>query len=141
MNFKIMEDVAISEAAFEAFGKNEAELFENAAIALFELMVDTSAIEPKTKVQIRLSAASLDELLFKWLSELIFVKDAQEIVFGSFKTEIKKEKEFLLNAHCFGEPIKYPDKRLRNDVKAVTKHLFEVKEEKGKFKATVVIDI
>ncbi|MBI2597688.1 MAG: archease, partial [Candidatus Diapherotrites archaeon] len=68
-------------------------------------------------------------------------KDAQEIVFGKFDVQIKKGKGFELDAKCFGEHIKYPDSRLRNDVKAITKHLFEIKKEKGKFKATVVLDI
>ncbi len=141
MKYRFLEDTAIAESAFEAFGKTDAELFENAACALFEIMADTKKIQPHTKVEIQLAAESLEELLYLWLSELVFVKDAQEIVFGKFEAQIKKEKEFLLNAKCFGEYIKYPDERLRNDVKAVTKHLFAVKKEKGKFKATVVIDI
>ena len=141
MKYKFLEDTAIAESAFEAFGATDAELFENAALAVFEVMADTKKIQPKTKVEINLAAESFEELLFLWLSELVFVKDVQEIVFGKFEAKIKKEKEFELNAKCFGEHIKYPDKRLRYDVKAVTKHLFSVKKEKGKFKATVVIDI
>lgn len=141
MDYRFLEDTAIAEAAFEAFGKTEKELLENSATALFEVMADTKKIGPKTKVEIRLFARDLEELLFKWLSELVFIKDAQEIVFGEFELEIKKENGFELDARCFGEHIKYPDARLRNDVKAITKHLFEIKKEKGKFKAVVVIDI
>ena len=97
--------------------------------------------KPKTKVEIRLSVPTLDGLLFDWLSELVFVKDVQEIVFSRFEVKIKKEKEFELSAKCFGEHIKYPDRRLRSDVKAATKHLFKIEKLNGKFKATVVIDI
>ena len=141
MKYRFLEDTAIAESAFEAFGKSEEELFENAAAALFEIMADTKKIGPKTKVEIRLSVPTLDGLLFDWLSELVFVKDVQEIVFSRFEVKIKKEKEFELSAKCFGEHIKYPDRRLRSDVKAATKHLFKIEKLNGKFKATVVIDI
>jgi len=141
MKYKFLEDIAIAEAAFEAYGKTEEELFENCGEALFEIMADTKKIEPKKAVEIKLSGTTLEELLFRWLSELVFLKDAKEMVFGKFEVKIKKENEFKLNAMAFGESIKYPDQRLRNDVKAVTKHLFEIKKENGKFKAVIVIDI
>ena len=108
MKYLFLEDTAIAESAFEAYGKTVEELFENAAEALFEIMADTKKIGPKTKVEIRLSAATLEELLFGWLSELVFVKDVQEIVFSRFETKIKKEKEFGLSAKCFGEHDRNP---------------------------------
>lgn len=118
-------------------------MFENSAAALFEIMADTKKISKKKRIKVRLKAQSLEELLYKWLCELVFLKDAKRMVFGSFKAKIKKQKNYLLNANIFGEKINYEKNKqtFRTDVKAITKHMFSLEKKKGKFTARVVPDI
>jgi SHS2 domain-containing protein len=47
--FKFLENITDADYAFEAYGKNLAELFENCALALTSLMVELSTVEPKVK--------------------------------------------------------------------------------------------
>ncbi len=143
MKFRFLDKIAIADIAFEAFGKNEKEVFENSALALFEIMCDTKKISSKVKKKIRLKAESLEWLLYDFLSELVFLKDTKSLVFGKFDLEVKQKKLFELNAVVFGEKIDYKknSRVLRNDVKAITKHLFSLKKEKNKFTALVVPDI
>ncbi len=138
MKFKYLEDVAIADIAFEAYGKNLNELFENSALALFDCMANLKKLNGKTKKIIKIKAENIEDLLYNFLSEIVFIKDTKQLVFKSVKVKIK---DFKLEATLFGDKIDYNKQELRNDVKAITLHLFEVKKIKDKYKSRVVIDI
>lgn len=140
MKFKFLEDVAIADIAYIAYGKNLSELFENAALALSDCMINPKGVKNKIKKEITLKSEKLDILLYDFLSELIFLKDTDGILFSKYKIDID-EKTVSLKATCIGEQIDRKRHELRNDVKAVTMHLFEIKKQKGKYSATVVVDI
>ena len=144
MKFRILDKIAVADIAFEAFGKNENELFENAAFALFEIMANTKKLKGVKKILVKLSSDSLEGLMYDWLSELVFLKDTKSVVFGQFVVKVSKKKEkFFLNAKVSAEKIDYKKNRvlLRNDVKAITKHLFEIKKTKKGFSVLVIPDI
>ncbi len=141
MKFRFLEDVAIADIAFEAFGKDINELFENCALALSDCMVNLKQIKPKIKKTIKLKSENIEGLLYDFLSELLFIKDTDGLLFSNYKISIKEKKGFELNAICQGDKINYEKLDLGNDVKAVTMHMFEIKKEKNRFKATVVVDI
>lgn len=144
MKFRILDDIAVADVAFEAFGKNEKELFENAAFALFEIMSNTKKLKKTKKFFIKLSSDSLERLMYDWLSELVFLKDTKSVVLGKFSVKVGEKKgKFFLQASVYGEAIDYENNRkvLRNDVKAITKHLFEIKKTKKGFSVLIVPDI
>lgn len=147
MKFRFLDNVAIADIAFEAFGKNEEECFENAALALFEIMADTKKIKPKKKLAVALKAETLDRLLYDWLSELVYLKDTKQMAFSDFNITItkpnNKQKQFSLKAQIFGEKIDYKKNKdiFRLDVKAITKHLFLFEKRGKQFVARVVPDI
>lgn len=140
--YTFLEDTAIADLAFEATGDTPAELFQAAGLALFEGMADTYRIRPRVRKEIRLRHAQLDQLMYDWLSELIFLKDAERLLFREFKVELTQNEEWDLTATVRGEPIDPRRHRLRADAKAVTYHQFEVAQtETGTWKARVVVDI
>lgn len=140
--FTFLEDTAISDMAFEATGDTPAELFQAAALALFEGMADTHRLRPRVRKEIRLRHAQIDQLMYDWLSELIYLKDAEGLLFGEFKVELSQNSEWDLTATVRGEPIDPKRHGLRADAKAVTYHQFEVAQtETGGWKARVVVDI
>ena len=49
--YKFLEDIAIADIAFEAYGKDLNELFENAALAIFELSADLDTVDASKKVE------------------------------------------------------------------------------------------
>jgi protein archease len=137
-----LEDIVISDMAFEATGDTPAELFQAAAQALFEGMADTGRLRPRVRKEIRLQNAQIDQLLFDWLSELIYLKDKEALLFGEFSVQLDRNAEWNLIATVRGEPIDPKRHGLRADAKAVTYHQFEVVQtETGGWKARVVIDI
>ena len=139
--YKFLEDEATADIAFEAYGKDLNELFENSALAVEECMVKLSSLKLKEKYKINLESESIEELLYDFLSELIFIKDTEGLLFKKFKVKISKNKPFKLTAECDGEKINRDTQELLDDAKAVTKHLFEVKKIKERYIAKVIVDI
>lgn len=140
MKYKFLEDVAIADIAFIAYGKDLNKLFENTALALSDCMVNLKGLKNKIKKEISLKSDKLDILLYDFLSELIFIKDTDGLLFSKYKVNID-EKNISLRAICQGEQIDRQRHELRNDVKAVTMHLFEIKKLNGKYSCTIVVDI
>lgn len=142
--FRFLEHTA--DAMFEAYGRDLNELFQNAALALQTIQVDPKTVTPKEKQTITLEKTQIDMLLFDFLQELIYLKDATETIFSKFKVNIKETKTkdnllYILTADCFGEKINRKKHDLDRDAKAVTLHKFEVKKEDGQWIARVIIDI
>lgn len=141
MPYRYLEDVATADAAFEVEGKTLEELFRDAAIATFEVMVDTGTVKPEVTREIELENEDVGNLFFDWLSELVYLKDAESLIFCRFDVNIRKNNAYELKATASGEPINQREHSLRSDVKAVTYHMFEVKKTGENWTARVVLDI
>lgn len=141
MPYRFLEDIATGDAAFEAEGKTMEELFREAAIATFEVMVDTKGVEEKIIREVELKNEAVDGLLFDWLSELVYLKDAEAVLFSKFNVNIKKNDAYELKARVSGENINQQKHILRSDVKAITFHMFEVKKTEENWTARVILDI
>lgn len=138
MKFKYLEKVAIADIAFEAYGKNLNEVFENCAYAFFDITCNSKTIKQKIKKVIKLKDKDEKNLLYNLLSELIYLKDSKQLIFSKVKVDIKDGE---LNANLYGDKINPEKQELRNDVKAITFHLFNLEKTKKGYKATVVVDI
>jgi SHS2 domain-containing protein len=118
-------------------------MLSSAADATLNVMVeDLNAIEPVDSRTFRLEAVSLEMLLFDLLQELIFYKDAEELLLRVPQIAISRQKDrFVLTAEACGETIDVDKHQLLVDVKAVTLHHFHVQQNQRGWTATVVLDI
>ncbi|MBI2558723.1 archease [Candidatus Woesearchaeota archaeon] len=139
--YKFLEDVAIADIAFEAYGKTLTEMFENSALAIFELSADLKTVDAREKLEFALENEKIDNLLYDFLSEILFLKDSKYMVFKKSEVSIIENEKYQLKAVLEGDTINPQKQKLENDIKAVTMHMFEVKKEKTRWKATVVVDI
>jgi SHS2 domain-containing protein len=132
-------DITTADTAFVAYGKDLNELFENAALAMFEVMINTEQIKPKVERKIKVTGNDLQSLMFNWLNNLLLFVDSENLAFSYFKVKID-EKNFTLNAVCKGEKINPKKHETRTAVKACTYH--QMKIEKNKiWKSRVILDI
>ena len=135
MTFKFLPDVA-----FEAESPTVGGLFESCALAVTDIMVDPATLEARVGREITFQGKDLDRLLYDFLTELIIAKDVDSLLFKEFSVHVD-QKEGSLRVTAKGEPIDRGRHALRNDVKAVTMHLFGVKRRGKRWTATVVLDI
>ena|SRR3989344_1797196 len=140
MRFRFLDSIT-ADAGFIVYGKTENELFENASLALFSIMCDLKGVGPKNTQTIQLNRSRLDELLFDYLNELIFLKDKDAMLLSKFDITIHKNSKYSISARLRGERIDRERHELKVDVKAVTKHDFKVEKTKVGYKANVIVDI
>ena len=143
MPYHYLEDIGTADIAFEATGRDLAELFSAAADATMNVMIDNlQAIEPRETRHIELSSDEIDMLLFDFLQELIYFKDAERLLLRVRDARIeKRDGNYCLKAETAGEPLDAARHHQRADVKAVTLHGFSVQKENDGWKARVLLDI
>ena len=143
MGFYYLDDIATADIAFKAEGRTIEDVFIFASEALIDSMVgDIHSIQPKVKRKIQIKQDSADMLLFDFLQEIIYYKDADSLLLVVNKLAIKKENQtYTLSAQANGEPVDPERHKLKADVKAVTLHKFEVKQTDAGWQAQVVLDI
>ena len=143
MPYKFLEEIGIADIAFEAVGRDLPELFRDAADATMNVMIDNlDAIEPRETRNIELSNEKIDMLLFDFLQELIYFKDAERLLLRTREVRIdERDQKCFLKAEAAGEPLDAARHHQRADVKAVTLHDFSVEKEHGGWKARVLLDI
>jgi len=143
MPFTFLDDIATSDAAFEATGRTVEELFVAAADATMNVMVaDLNTIAKKEFRTIRVEADALDMLLFELLQELIFFKDAERLLLRVPEVRIDStDDHFVLSAEAYGEELDAQVHDLVVDVKAVTLHRYRVEKTGRGWEAMVILDI
>ena len=143
MPYKFLEEIGTADIAFEATGRDLPELLVAAADATMNVMIDNlDAIEPRETRQIELSNDQIDMLLFDFLQELIYFKDAKRLLLRACETQIdRKDEVYFLKSKVAGEQLDDTRHQQRADVKAVTLHGFSVEKHDGGWKAKVLLDI
>jgi SHS2 domain-containing protein len=143
MPYRYLEEIATADVAFAAWGETREELFAACAVALLATMVDDPArVGHRQELTISLAAEELDLLLFAFLQELLFYKDARRLLLHAVSLRIEEEAGgYRLTAVVAGEEIAPRRHRLLVDVKAVTLYRFQVLWADGVWQATVVLDV
>src|ERR1700756_3212606 len=143
MPFRFLEEIGTADIAFEATGRDLPELFKDAAAATINVMIDNlDAIEPHKTRHIALSNDEIDMLLFDFLQELIYLKDAERLLLRVRSIRVdEKDKKYFLKAEVDGEQLDAARHQQRADVKAVTLHDFAVEKQNGGWRARVLLDI
>ena len=141
MGYRFIDNIAIADVAFEATGSTLEELFSSAAFATTEVMVKIEDIEPKIERVVSLKNKDLEQLLFSWISEIIYLKDSDLLIFRQYDLKIRSGEVYELEARLFGEIIDPKKHELMSDVKAATYHQFSLKKKDGQWILRMVLDI
>jgi SHS2 domain-containing protein len=130
-----------ADAGIKAYGKTLEEAFENAALAMFEVITNTNTINPEIKKEIQVESEDEYALLYDWLSEFLVILDSEFIVFSKFDVKIKKNgEEYVLNGTAWGEEFNPKKHESKAEVKAVTYHLMNIKKNDS-YMVQLIVDI
>jgi SHS2 domain-containing protein len=135
--FRVLEHTA--DIGFEAFGATREEVFANAARALVHLMVELETIAPQEKLSLRAEASDLPSLLVNWLSEILYLFDAEGWLLGEF--EFESFTDHTLAARGRGEKFDGRRHQVKLLVKAITYHQLDLRETGRGWRAQVYVDI
>jgi len=116
-------------------------LFENASRALFDLICDRRAVRPLRSVRIVVRGSSLEDLLVRWLSGLLYVMERDELVFTSFAVTRVDRTRLVARGGARGERIDRARHRLRREIKAVTYHQIQIVRGRSAWRVRLVFDV
>jgi SHS2 domain-containing protein len=142
-SFRFLDDIATADLAFDASGDSLQELFHGATCAVIEAMADPSTVGFTWRKSVERREEDPAELLFDWLSDLVYWKDADGVVFSTFKLTITygDDGSWHLKGELCGESVNGLVQVLRNDVKGITKHMYQLSQEGMRWNARVVVDV
>jgi SHS2 domain-containing protein len=139
--FAFLEHITRADSAIEVVGEDLGDLFATAASALAESMVDPASLAADREREVTLTAARLDLLLFDWLSEIIYRKDADGEVFPRAEVRVEGEGPYRLSARLLGGGLAPGTTVTRSDLKAVTLHRFQLEPVDDGWRARFVVDV
>ena len=139
--FEFLEHTA--DVYIRAFGTTIEEAYENAALAMFEVMTDTDKITQMQEETLEVEAEDQYALLYNWLEALLVKFETNNTVYSKFQITNWKETDenFKFEAKIWGEkfdPQKHPP---RVGVKAVTYHRMVVIRDKDRVVLEFILDI
>ncbi len=146
MPYRILEDEATADVAYVVTGKSLAAVLKDSAISMLDTIAERKSISKKIKKEIKLDSIDAGKLLYNFLQEIIYLKDAGNIVFSEVNVRAKEKKSskgsiFSLNATLYGDRIDSSRQKMKADVKAVTLHMFSMKKTGKGWRAKIVFDI
>ena len=143
MPYEFVDELTVADIAFRAWGRDWEETFVAAADAVMNTMIeDLDAIQPQDTRLLNVEHEALDLLLFNFLQELVYYKDAEQLLLRIQQLRIADDRQpYTLRATAAGERIDPDRHRMRVDVKAVTLHRFSLTQTDQGWEAMVILDI
>jgi SHS2 domain-containing protein len=116
------------------------ELYDACTRALFDVILDVRTVEPRETVPVRVSGAvDSEDLLVRYLSELLFLHDARSWLFCRARAIVLSPGR--LEAEVVGEPFDPGRHAIERQVKAVTYHHLLLAEARDGWTARLVLDL
>jgi len=116
-----------------------AELFAEAALALFETITDVGTVRPRQEVSVSVEGSDPVELLVAWLTELLFLYESERWVFCRFEPRLVDAKR--VEGRAWGEKLDPERHPVDREVKAVTYHQMALEREGNIIKTRIVFDL
>jgi len=128
-----------ADVGIRAFGKTVEDVFVNAAYALFDLLTNLKSVQSRVNREIIVEGMDLEDLLVRWLSELLFLCEGEGYLFREFS--ILSLTPNSLKAVVEGEIFDPARHEFKTEIKAITYHQVEVAQKDGRWVGKVIFDI
>ena len=139
--FEFLEHTA--DVLIAAHGQTLEEAFENAALAMFEVMTDTTKIDTVQEETVGVEAEDEYALLYSWLEALLVKFEIKGMLFSKFKIDRIQDTPdgYKLHASVWGEKFNAEKHPQKVAVKAVTYHRMEIIKEHDQITLEFILDI
>jgi len=135
--YKLLDHTA--DIGIIAFGKDISEAFGNAAYAMFDILTDVDRIEETERVDLRVFASNIEDLLVAWLDELLYRYETERLICRRFVIDSINDRG--LCAAVFGEKVDPDRHEIKAEIKSVTYHQLKVEKRDDGWKVQVIFDV
>ena len=104
-------------------GSTLEECFANAAYALSDQMLDASTVEEKIEFDVEAEGDDLEDMLFSYLSEILFIIDSESVALCRFVVSFDGNRVI---GKAYGEPLDLRKHKPKTEIKAVTYHMMHI---------------
>ncbi len=122
-----------------AWAPDPSELFRQAALGLWSLIVAPRNVRRERRVPVTVEADDRESLLVAWLNELLFVHEVD--AFAACDATIAAWTETRVQAEIWGEALDPGRHEVVGHVKAATYHGLRIAVTDGRWDAWVVVDV
>jgi len=143
LKYRLLEDIAIADACYELHGSNVEEIFQAGFLALMETSVELNTVKEVLIKNVLLQHKDLERLFYEFLEELIYLKDAELLIFKNCKLSVTKDDitdTFKLDAILSGQEFNKSVSTL-TDVKAITYYQFYIKQIDDGWESRITFDL
>ena len=135
MGFKIIPHTA--DAGIEVWADSLAELFEESARGMFQLIAP-EGVNPIHRVVIEVHGDTYEDLLHDWLAELLYRFEVDKQLFCKFKTVELTDKRYI--GEAYGETYDPHRHVLELGIKAVTYHRLKIQGPPPNWRTDLIFD-
>ena len=128
-----------ADLGIKARGKTLSEAFEQVAYGLTSVILDPASVRPLESRPVRIEAGDRQQLLVRWLTEVLYLYDGLKFAPRHFK--IGRLSPHILEAQVRGEPFDPGRHAVRLDVKAITYHQLQIRRRASGDWLQVFLDI
>lgn len=136
VRYEVLDHTA--DTGIRAYGVTSRELFENSAWGMFDLMFDLKELSPARDLPVIAAGDTHEELLFNWLSELLYQSETLGLALCYFTVD--RLEEGGVQGSAGGVPVTMVGLR-GPPIKAVTYHDLAVVENPDTWWARVIFDV
>jgi SHS2 domain-containing protein len=128
-----------ADVGIRGYGPTREAAFEQAALALMQVIADLAGIEPRDAIEVTCEAPDDELLLVDWLNALVFEVATRAMLFARFAVTIEGAQ---LRGTAWGEPIDLARHAMGVEVKGATYTALRVAElPDGGWVAQCVVDV
>lgn len=137
--YRIFEHAA--DVGAEVRGRTLRRLLENASLALLDLGGIRRSVAPRRRLRVRVVGSSPEDLLVRWLSEILYRQETAGWRFRSCVVEALDRRRLEAAGVALGERFDPARHAPLREVKAVTYHQMRVARVRGYWKVRVIFDV
>ncbi|MHA1490134.1 MAG: archease [Promethearchaeota archaeon] len=142
MGFEFLDHTA--DVQSKSWGKTLEEAISQIALSLMAtISPNLKLIDPKIEKEVNIIAEDKESLIFDFLSELLYLFDAEQLIFSQIKVKPLKqlENQYKLTAILKGDVFNINKHEIGTEVKAVTYSFMQIEETEEKVEILMVFDI
>jgi SHS2 domain-containing protein len=140
-HFRFLEHTA--DAYVEAYGTNLEEAFENAALAMTDVMTEVEKVEARNEETFTVEAKDEYALLYSWLEELLLEFELKGKLYSRFEVYAieKSDAGFRLHARAWGEKYDSEKHPSKVGIKSATYHQMEILKKPEAVTVRFILDV
>ncbi len=137
MQYRLIDHTA--DFGIHVFGRDLKDLFENASLAMSDLITDISEVRGTHKMHFHITGDDWPDLMVNWLREILFFWAGKEQLVKY--VEISSLSEYALSARVSYDAYSPERHVIKNEIKAVTYHQIQVGRKGAGWEAKIIFDI